>query len=175
MTLAGVLCIGFVLLVYVDRALAVAAPEQSLWSQRAKAAYAAAIGGAPAPLAELSIERLKLRVPVFLGTDALTLNRGAGVVNGTARPGARGNIAVSAHRDGFFRALKDVVVGDVIDLTSPNGVQRFRVSEIIIVDPLDVSVLDPTDVSMLTLITCYPFYYVGFAPDRFVVRAVAQD
>jgi len=106
----------------------------------------------------------------------VTLNRGAGVIAGTALPGERGNVAISAHRDGFFRPLKDVVVGDVIELRGAEGrVQRFEVAAISIVDPLDVSVLDATDAPVLTLVTCYPFYYVGFAPDRFIVRATALE
>ena len=173
MVAAGVICIGFVALAHLDRALAFQTPDQSLWSERAKAAYAAAVGGSP-PVAELVIERLGLRAPVYLGTDRVTLNRGAGVIAGTALPGERGNVAISAHRDGFFRPLKDVVVGDVIELRAAEGhVQRFEVAAISIVDPLDVSVLEPTDAPVLTLVTCYPFYYVGFAPDRFIVRATA--
>ena len=174
MVAAGVICIGFVALAHLDRALAFQTPDQSLWSERAKAAYAAAVGGSP-PVAELVIERLGLRAPVYLGTDRVTLNRGAGVIAGTALPGERGNVAISAHRDSFFRPLKDVVVGDVIELREEGRVQRFEVAAISIVDPLDVSVLEPTDAPVLTLVTCYPFYYVGFAPDRFIVRATALE
>jgi len=86
-------------------------------------------------------------------------------------PGEAGNVALSAHRDSFFRSLKDIAVGDVIELQTLRGILNFQVSDISIVDPLDISVLDPADESILTLITCYPFYYVGFAPDRYIVRA----
>ncbi|MGI9287619.1 MAG: class D sortase [Pseudomonadales bacterium] len=126
------------------------------------------------PIALLSIARLNLEVPVFVGTDQRTLNHGAGVIDGTALPGHDGNTAISAHRDSFFRPLKDIEIGDVIELRASSGLQRFQVSEVFITDPLDVSVLDPADGQMLTLITCYPFYYVGFAPDRFIVRARPQ-
>ena len=124
------------------------------------------------PVAVLTIKRLDLEVPVFPGTDRTSLNRGAGIVAGAAFPGEPGNVAVAAHRDSFFRPLKDIVVGDVIELRSAPGIQRFQVSEIFVTDPLDVSVLDATIRSTLTLITCYPFQYVGFAPDRYIVRAV---
>jgi sortase A len=146
-------------------------PDQSLWSETARAKYAALAKDEGVPLALLKIERLKLVAPVFPGTDAITLNRGVGVVEGTALPGEAGNVALSGHRDSFFRPLKDIVVGDSIELQTRRGAQRFRVAEIRIVDPLDVSVLDSTDATILTLITCHPFYYVGFAPDRYVVRA----
>lgn len=131
--------------------------------------------GALAPFALLEVERLNLTVPVFLGTDALTLNRGAGVVEGTALPGDDGNIVISAHRDSFFRALKDIEVSDRIELRTSDASQEFRVEVIFTTDPLDVSVLDPTEQPTLTLITCYPFYYIGFAPERFIVRATAMQ
>jgi len=126
-------------------------------------------------LALLSIARLELEVPIFSGTSKTTLNRGAGVVDGTSLPGTAGNIVISAHRDSFFRPLKDIRIGDVIELELRDGMQRFKVGETFITDPLDVSVLEPTDTPTLTLITCYPFYFVGFAPERFIVRATLFD
>lgn len=147
------------------------APDQSLWSESARADYAKSADAGGFPLALLKIERLGLVAPVFVGTDAITLNRGVGAVEGTALPGEAGNVALSAHRDSFFRVLKDIAVGDVIELQTRGGVQYFSVAEMRIVDPLDVSVLDPSDEAILTLITCHPFYYVGHAPDRYVVRA----
>jgi len=129
-------------------------------------------GNDQVPIALLTIERLDLKVPVFPDTDKLSLNRGAGLVPGSPLPGENGNVAVAGHRDSFFRALKDIKVGDIMELQSATDRQRFQVSEIIITDPLDLSVLDATIEPTLTLITCYPFYYVGFAPDRFIVRAV---
>jgi len=123
------------------------------------------------PVALLSIARLDVEVPVFVGTDQRTLNRGAGIVEGTALPDGAGNTVISAHRDSFFRPLKDIEVGDVIELRALEGVQQFQVGAIFITDPLDVSVLEPADGRTLTLITCFPFHYVGFAPDRLIVRA----
>jgi sortase A len=151
------------------------APDQSLWSDSAKAKYEKARDAKGVPLALLRIGRLNLVAPVFPGTDAVTLNRGVGVVDGTARPGEAGNIALSAHRDSFFRPLKDIAVGDSIELQTLNGVQRFQVADMRVVDPLDVSVIEPTKATVLTLITCYPFYYVGSAPDRYVVRATLVE
>jgi sortase A len=130
-------------------------------------------GNDQVPIALLTIERLDLKVPVFAGTDKLSLNRGAGLVPGSPLPGENGNVAVAGHRDSFFRPLKDIKVGDIMELQSATDRQRFQVSEIIITDPLDLSVLDATIEPTLTLITCYPFHYVGFAPDRFIVRAVS--
>ena len=155
--------------------LAAPAPDQTLWSEKAKLQYANASTLENLPLALLAIERLDLQVPVFPGTDRFTLNRGAGLVDGTAYPGESGNIVLSAHRDSFFRPLKDIRVGDTIALRTLEASQRFKVAEIFITDPLDISVLDPTDTPTLTLITCYPFYYVGFAPERLIVRAVPVD
>ena len=152
--------------------LDVEAPDQTLWSERARKKYLQAQAEAGVPLALLKIPRLKLEVPVFAGTDRVTLNRGAGVVEGTALPTESGNMVLSAHRDSYFRALKDIAVGDAIELQTLQGSRLFEVAETFITDPLDVSVLDPAETPLLTLITCYPFYYVGFAPDRYIVRAL---
>ncbi len=146
-------------------------PDQSLWSDGARAKYAKINRKLDAPVALLKIERLNLEAPVFAGTDRITLNRGIGLLESSPMPGEAGNVALSGHRDSFFRPLKDIAVGDVIELQTLHGILNFQVSDISIVDPLDTSVVDPTDTSVLTLITCYPFYYVGFAPDRYIVRA----
>ena len=148
------------------------AEEQADWSPQRKADYRHSLGAtAGETLAVLRIPSSKIEVAVFDSIDEIALNRGSGHVAGTALPGDNGNIAIAGHRDGFFRGLKDIAVGDEIELTSLAGVQTFRVSSLDIVDPLDISVLDPTDETVITLITCYPFYYVGAAPDRFIVRA----
>lgn len=155
------------------RPLDYAAPDQSLWSAQRKASFQPTNNDLP--LAVLEIERLGLEVPVFPGADPVTLNRGAGVVDGTALPGEPGNVALSAHRDGFFRPLKDIRVGDRIALRTLNGELEYAVQQLFITDPLDISVLEPTDDDTLTLITCYPFYYVGYAPERLIVRARPVD
>jgi sortase A len=146
-------------------------PDQSLWSDTARANFTAAAADSDKPVALLRIERLNVLAPVFPGTDKVTLNRGIGVVEGSPMPGETGNVALSAHRDSFFRPLKDVAVGDVIELQTLRGTLEFEVAEISIVDPLNTSVLEQTGDDVLTLITCYPFYFVGFAPDRYIVRA----
>ena len=148
------------------------APNQTDWSEKAIAKYEKTKSGGGSPLAVLTIERLNIKAPVYFGTHRITLDRGLGMVEGTAYPDEVGNIGISGHRDGFFRPLKDIKVGDAIEMLTPTGVQEFEVSEISIVDALEVSVLDPTDTTVLTLITCYPFYYQGYAPDRYIVRAI---
>jgi LPXTG-site transpeptidase (sortase) family protein len=155
--------------------LKVSDPDQTLWSEEAKRKFAEASNHDELPLALLSIERLGLRVPIFPGTDRRTLNRGAGLVEATAFPGENGNMVLSAHRDSFFRPLKDIQLGDQIELRTLEGAQRFEVAEIFVTDPMDLSVLEPSNTPVVTLITCYPFYYVGYAPDRLIVRAVPSD
>jgi sortase A len=123
------------------------------------------------PLALLRIPKIDLEVAVLEGTSELVLNRGVGHIEGTVRPDQTGNVGIAGHRDGFFRGLKDIGVGDVLELETLSGVERYRVSETSIVEPTDVHVLNPTDRSVITLVTCYPFYFVGSAPQRFIVRA----
>jgi len=122
------------------------------------------------PLAILSIAKLDLKVPVYNGTDEINLNRGAGRIKGTAWIDTPGNLGIAGHRDGFFRVLKDIELGDSIDMLTFQGTTEFVVSSITIVDPTDVSVLAPTDDSTITLVTCYPFYFVGHAPKRYIVK-----
>jgi len=122
-------------------------------------------------LAEVRISRLGIAVPLLDGTDALTLNHAVGHIAGTARPGELGNIGIAGHRDSFFRGLKDVHVGDVIELERRSGTDKYVVDKILIVTPSDVDVLRSRRVPSLTLITCYPFYFIGNAPQRFVVEA----
>ncbi len=153
--------------------LVVDAADQVMWSEQRKAEYRLSLSRDVGPtLAVLRIPSVGIEVPVFDSIDDTALNRGSGHVDGTALPGASGNIAIAGHRDGFFRGLMDIEVGAEIEVSTLQGSHVFRVSELKIVDPLDVSVLDSTEATMLTLITCYPFYYVGPAPERFIVRAV---
>jgi sortase A len=151
-------------------------PDQRLWSaERVKAWNDARRRESPGPLAVLSIPRLRLVVPVLPGTDDWTLNRAVGTIEGTATPGSDGNTGIAGHRDSFFRVLKDIASGDVITLETQRGVETYRVEHTWIVDPDDVSVLDPTPSRSITLVTCYPFYFVGPAPQRFIVRAVLRQ
>ena len=124
----------------------------------------------------LTIPKINLEVPVFDGTDSLTLNRAVGRISGTARLGEQGNMGLAGHRDGFFRALKNVSVGDTVELKSRNGTAFYVVDQVSIVDPKDVSVLKSRSTPSLTLVTCYPFYFVGSAPQRYIVSAsLAQE
>lgn len=146
-------------------------PDYELWSSNRIDEYHASnkVRDDP-PLAILTIKRLDLKVPVYNGTDEINLNRGAGRIKGTSRIDAPGNLGIAGHRDGFFRVLKDIELGDTVDMLTFQGKSEFVVSSITIVDPSDVSVLAPTDDATITLVTCYPFYFVGHAPKRFIVR-----
>jgi sortase A len=127
------------------------------------------------PLAELSIPRIGLSVVVLQGSDEHTLRLGVGHIEGTPLPGEPGNVGIAGHRDSFFRPLRNVQIGDDIMLETPAGNVHYRVSSYRIVSPSEVSVIHPTSDPALTLVTCYPFYFVGAAPDRFVVRANLVD
>lgn len=130
--------------------------------------------GKGAPIAILRIAKLNIRVPVIEGTSEFALNRGAGWIAGTARPGEAGNVGIAGHRDGFFRGLKDVSPGDEIELTAASGSALYTVDQIETVGPDDVGVLRPRAAPSLTLVTCYPFYFVGDAPRRFIVHAAQR-
>lgn len=122
-------------------------------------------------IGSLKIPRLKLSAMVVEGDDDQTLKRGVGHLPDTPLPWEKGNAALAGHRDTFLRAMRDISAGDEIRLTTPHGEFAYRVREIAIVTPENLSGLSVTDESSLTLITCYPFSYIGNAPKRFVVRA----
>jgi len=125
----------------------------------------------PSLLAILRIPRAHLEVPVLEGTSELSLNRGVGHISGTPRPGHKGNTAIAGHRDGFFRLLRFVGIGDSIELESPGRIITYRVNQLRIVNPDDIEILNPREISSLTLITCYPFSFIGRAQRRYVVEA----
>ena len=154
-----------------------AAPDQSLWSEQQIANHEqiGVEGDDLSPLALLSISSVGIRVAVFEGTSDRVLNLGAGRVPGTGKFGAVGNVALAGHRDSYFRGLKDIAIGDDIKLRHGDGVVNYSLTELFVVDPDAVHVLEPTQDATLTLITCYPFYFVGHAPQRFIVRAVAES
>jgi sortase A len=122
-------------------------------------------------LGRLDIPSLGLSVAVLQGTGSRMLRLGTGHIEGTPLPGEAGNSGIAGHRDTFFRALKDIRKNDEIQLQTATGLSRYAVDWVKIVPPDDLSVLAPSTGSSLTLVTCYPFYFVGPAPKRFVVRA----
>ena len=143
-----------------------------LWSQKRIEEYERSLTEHfDPPLAILRIAKVNLEVPVLEGTDDLTLNRGVGHILGTGRPGEEGNIGIAGHRDGFFRTLKDIGAGDTIELVTTSRTEIYQVDEIVLVRPSDVSVLQRRPTRSLTLVTCYPFYFIGSAPQRYIVQA----
>jgi sortase A len=122
-------------------------------------------------IGSIEIARLRLSVIVMEGDDTATLRHAAGHIPATAMPGQAGNVGVSAHRDTLFRPLRHVRRNDIVVFKTPASEYRHRVVSTRIVKPADVWVLSPDDGQVLPLITCYPFYFVGAAPDRFIVRA----
>ena len=153
-----------------------AAAYESLLAPAAPVAPAApAAPVAPASsagvLALLDIPRLQISTPVLSGDDAATLDIAVGHLPDTPKPWEPGNSAFAAHRDGLFRPLRNIRVGDEVRLRTLEGDFTYRVRETKIVLPTDLSVLEPDDGPTLTLITCYPFNFVGNAPKRFIVHA----
>jgi sortase A len=144
----------------------------SLWSAKRVDAYKQSLANkVDRPLAVVRVPKIHLEVPLYNDTDDLTLNRGVGRILGTARVGEGGNLGIAGHRDGFFRGLKELGPGDEINLLISERSEAYVVDKIQIVYPEDVSVLKSTEVPALTLVTCFPFYYVGSAPQRFIVHA----
>jgi sortase A len=137
--------------------------------------HAASLGALPAAMdglvGRVEIPRLGLSAIVVEGTDSTALRRGAGHIPGTALPGEAGNVGVSGHRDTFFRPLKDLRIKDEIRFSTLNGDFRYEVESLRVVEPSNVRVLAPSRENVLTLVTCYPFFYIGAAPKRFIVRA----
>jgi sortase A len=126
------------------------------------------------PLGRIEVPRLRLTAMVLEGTAPKTLRVAAGHIGGTALPGAKGNVGIAAHRDTLFRPLRGIRPKDDIVLTTSYGTFRYLVNSVEIVDPSDIQVLHPTTDPELTLVTCYPFTYIGSAPKRFIVHARQQ-
>ncbi len=154
----------------------VAETDRSLWSDSRIAHYDAAssLENNDVALGILSVPSINLEVAIFEGTSARVLNLGVGRVVGTARVGDPDNLALAGHRDGFFRGLKDIDIGDELILETEDQKEQYEVTEVLVVMPEDVHVLEQTGEPMITLITCYPFYILGHAPKRFIVRARLQ-
>jgi sortase A len=139
---------------------------------RAPAPSAPAVGSV---IGRLEGPSVKMTTNVLEGTDDGTLRRGAGHIEDTPFPGQPGNIGIAGHRDTVFRPLRHIKVGDPLQLTTADRTYQYRISRTLIVGPDDVYVLDPTERPTVTLVTCYPFEYVGHAPKRFIVQAELVD
>jgi sortase A len=126
------------------------------------------------PLSKIEIPRLGVSAVIVEGVSPSELRIAAGHIPGTAFPGQAGNIGIAGHRDTFFRKLRGVRERDNVVLTTARGSFRYIVESTRVVEPSDVQVLRPSGENVLTLVTCYPFSYLGPAPKRFIVRARAQ-
>jgi len=149
-------------------------PDMTLWNaQRIKDYRDSLMIDAEPPIGVITIEAVNIQIPIYNGAEDLNLNRGVGRIKGMAWMNETGNLGIAGHRDGVFRGLKDMKKGDGIEVLSIDGVQNYEVSSITIVDQSEVSPMDPTPDKTLTLVTCYPFYHIGHAPQRYIVKAKA--
>lgn len=179
--MAGAVCVGIFGWNFIDRALYQNRENRAFDESVQSAAPLPTTRPAPTPapaappegsvVGRLIINRLHLRAMVREGTDDRTLDVALGHIKGTAFPGKSGNVAIAGHRDTLFHCLRDINRGDSIVLQTTHGNYTYRVEHIGIVKPRDVEVLDSRSYPALTLVTCYPFRYVGAAPDRMIVRA----
>ena len=142
----------------------VSTPDRAPVHRRAEPPAGSALG-------RIDIPRLGVSAIIRAGSDSRTLRLAVGHIAGTAYPGESGNVGLAGHRDTFFRKLRDIRSDDLIRVVTPDGTFDYRVARTRIVSPSDVWVLDPGSRPALTLVTCYPFTYVGSAPQRFIVRA----
>ena len=140
-------------------------------ADRARAESFGIDGLAGSPLGRIEISSIGVVAMIMEGTDGRTLRHAVGHIPGTALPGQQGNVALAGHRDTFFRGLRNINKDDEITLTTLHGSYRYRVDSTQVVEPRDTEVLDATTDNILTLVTCYPFYFVGPAPKRFIVSA----
>jgi sortase A len=178
---AGVLVLGYCGFVLLDTKLYQAFQarrfQQELSSVRPAVASVGGVGDLPAAplpggaLGRIEIARIGLAAMILEGIDGRTLRHAVGHIPGTSLPGQPGNVAIAGHRDTFFRALRNVHNDDEITLTTLDGTYRYLVDSAQVVEPEDTQVLDDSGDTILTLVTCYPFYFVGPAPKRFIVRA----
>jgi sortase A len=157
----------------VARAAQAREPDYRPWSDGRVRAYKASLHAATGPLlGTLRIPAVQLEVPLYGDTSELHLNRGVGLIEQTSSPGVGGNMGIAGHRDGFFRVLKHVRAGDEIEIRTLAALYRYRISALHVVGSSDARLLGPTAEPSVTLVTCFPFYFVGNAPQRFVVRGV---
>jgi sortase A len=148
------------------------APDQSSWSRSRIDHFNSSLEqNSYEAIGVLRIPALRLEVPVYPRQTALALNRGTALIEGMSQPDRGGNTGVAGHRDGFFRVLKDIQPGVAVELLTRRKLHRYRVTSVFVVDARDNAPLADTDEPSITLVTCYPFYYIGNAPERFIVRA----
>lgn len=148
------------------------AQPQGLWSNGQRQRFASLRSAITPPIqGVLRFHHADVSLPIFPGESSAALTLGAGHLRDSTPLDQRGNIVLSAHRDGPFRILKDIKPGDLLEIHTDSVARQFIVEETFIVEPEEVWVLERGDDSALTLITCYPFYFVGSAPQRFIVRA----
>jgi sortase A len=172
---AGIAILGYCAYAWLDARVYQRNEERSF--EEIKRSAPPPVPGRPVPpiphavLGKIEIQQVGISAMIAEGVDHGTLKRAVGHIPGTALPGEDGNIVLAAHRDTFFRPLRNIQKGDEIALTTLSGAYRYRVESIQIVGPDEVGVLKPTNLPTLTLVTCYPFYFVGSAPKRFIVRA----
>jgi sortase A len=174
--ITGVLALGFVGFTLIDARLYQASAKRSLESQIQLEKQPHELQPKPAikagdVLGRLDVPRLGLSVAVLQGTSSRMLRLGTGHIEGTPLPGEAGNSGIAGHRDTFFRGLENIRKNDEIQFQTATGLSHYTVDWVKVVAPDDLSVLAPSTESALTLVTCYPFYFVGPAPKRFVVRA----
>jgi sortase A len=179
----AIVCLGLYSAEYVERSLYQTYESQEFDRalDRGAAVVASRLPGNPGSpsrrpsptelIGRISIPRLHLSAMVREGIDRKTLKLAIGHIPATALPGQAGNVGVAGHRDTFFRGLKDLRTGDEIQFSTLNGDFQYEVEWLVIVDPDNSGALAPSSDNLLTMVTCYPFYYVGAAPKRFVVRA----
>ena len=147
-------------------------PDMAQWAPgRIEDYYASLQADLPPVLGVLELPAVGLSVPVYSTDSELAMDRGAGVIDGMAYPHEPGNIGIAGHRDGYFRALKDVRIGDTLKLQTFDGLKQFTINSVQVVEIADTHVLQDTDDQTVTLVTCYPFYFVGHAPQRYIVTA----
>jgi sortase A len=179
--LVGVLCLAYFLYTYIEARLYQAFEDREL-DEILSGAETTREPAPPAPtrraipatgsmVGRIEIPRLGVSAVIRAGSDARTLRLAVGYIPGTALPGDRGNFGLAGHRDTFFRKLREINPDDEIRIVTKDGVFQYYVQRTSIVMPKDVWVLSPTDYPALTLVTCYPFNYIGSAPQRFIVRA----
>ncbi len=165
----GILGLGYATYIVADARVYQAVEESRLSNMRpVQGPRAVAVGDV---IGEMKIPRLDLQTIVVQGESSRVLRLAVGHLPETALPGQPGNVTLAGHRDSFFRPLRTIQPGDAITIKTPDGEFQYQVESTQVVLPTDVQILQPSSAKTLTLITCFPFYYVGPAPKRFIVHA----